>query len=79
MVICSQAVLSAVEVGDEVMEISPPLTAFQDIEIFEPVVVVPPLTVLPWDPITHPLYSVNLTVCRGNLLVALLSVELTPC
>ncbi|XP_045135135.1 nuclear pore membrane glycoprotein 210-like [Portunus trituberculatus] len=60
------AVLSAVEVGDEVMEISPPLRASQDIEIFEPVVVMPPLTVLPWDPVTRPLYSVNLTAKGGS-------------
>lgn len=58
----SQATLSAVEVGSSILEITPPLKTSEDLEIFDPLSVIPPRTVLPWDPVTKPMYSVNLTV-----------------
>lgn len=57
-----QATLSAVEVGDRILEISPSLTTSRELEIFDPITVIPPRTVLPWDPLTKPIYSLNLTV-----------------
>lgn len=62
MVFDSQASLSAVEVDGAIVEISPPLKASQELEIFKPIAVIPPRTVLPWDPLTKPIYSLNLTV-----------------
>ncbi|XP_071543821.1 nuclear pore membrane glycoprotein 210 [Panulirus ornatus] len=61
-----QATLSAVEVAGTILEITPPLKASQDLEIFEPIVVIPPRTVFPWDPLTEPTYSLNLTVRGGS-------------
>ncbi|XP_063610154.1 nuclear pore membrane glycoprotein 210-like [Penaeus indicus] len=61
-----QATLSAVEVGSSILEITPPLKTSEDLEIFDPLSVIPPRTVLPWDPVTKPMYSVNLTAVGGS-------------
>lgn len=60
------ATLSAIKVGERILELSPPLRAVQDLDIYDPLQVVPPLTVLPWDPITTPTYMVNLTAIGGS-------------
>nr|XP_045612932.1 nuclear pore membrane glycoprotein 210-like isoform X2 [Procambarus clarkii] len=60
------ATLSAVQVGKTILEITPPLKTSQDINIFDPITVIPPRTVLPWDPITKPLYALNLTAVGGS-------------
>lgn len=70
----SQATLSAVEVGSSILEITPPLKTSEDLEIFDPLSVIPPRTVLPWDPVTKPMYSVNLTV-SALILVFYLSIN----
>ncbi|XP_069952997.1 nuclear pore membrane glycoprotein 210, partial [Cherax quadricarinatus] len=61
-----QAVLLAIQVDDKILEITPALKTSQEIEIFDPVKVIPPLTILPWDPITKPVYSFNLTAIGGS-------------
>ncbi|XP_042211678.1 nuclear pore membrane glycoprotein 210-like isoform X2 [Homarus americanus] len=61
-----QATLTAIEVGDTILEITPPLKASQEISIFDPIAVIPQRTVLPWDPVTKPVYSLNLTVVGGS-------------
>ncbi|KAK7071464.1 hypothetical protein SK128_003831, partial [Halocaridina rubra] len=65
-----QATLSAIQLPEHVLELSPPLRASQELEIFEPLTVIPSLTVLPWDPVTKPSYSINLTVLGGSGSVA---------
>ncbi|CAL4097838.1 unnamed protein product [Meganyctiphanes norvegica] len=60
------ATLSAIKVGVDILELSPPLRAVQDLDIYDPLQVLPPLTVLPWDPITTPTYLVNLTAIGGS-------------
>ncbi|XP_068200875.1 nuclear pore membrane glycoprotein 210 [Palaemon carinicauda] len=61
-----QATLSSIELEDRIFELTPPLQATQDLEIFDPLSVIPPITVLPWDPITKPVYNVTLTALGGS-------------
>ncbi|XP_064117078.1 nuclear pore membrane glycoprotein 210-like [Macrobrachium nipponense] len=61
-----QATLSSIQLEDRIFELNPPLQAAQDLEIFDPLMVVPPLTILPWDPITKPVYNVTLTAIGGS-------------
>ncbi|XP_076028770.1 nucleoporin 210 isoform X2 [Oratosquilla oratoria] len=60
------ATLNAVEAGGQVLEISPPLKASHKMEIYDKLEVIPPLTILPWDPILQPLYIVDLKARGGS-------------
>ncbi|KAK4314544.1 hypothetical protein Pmani_014165 [Petrolisthes manimaculis] len=62
----AKATLSAVQIGDSLLEITPPLHTTLDLTIYPPLRVQPPITVLPWDPVTTPTYTVNLTAEGGS-------------
>ncbi|KAB7497685.1 Nuclear pore membrane glycoprotein, partial [Armadillidium nasatum] len=55
------AKLSAIEVNGNFMDISPPLKASLALDIYDSIRVLPSVILLPWDPITKPNYSFNLT------------------
>ncbi|RXG59998.1 Nuclear pore membrane glycoprotein, partial [Armadillidium vulgare] len=64
------AKLSAIEVNGAFMDISPPLKASLALDIYDSIRVLPSVILLPWDPITKPNYSFNLTVegAHGSVL-----------